>query len=349
MLTYNPPPTKTVGVGYDDDIIFDDAVKFVADSGMASASLIQRHFKIGYARAARLLDELEEKGIVGPVNGAKPREILIPYKSRETQEMVVPKKEPEPVRVEFEDTLAKWKKTKYADKKPDKFEVELGIDENNKQVNLDLERYGNLLVIGSQFTSAVDLLNGILVTSLAKYSPEELRIIVIDGIRGDLIVPNQASHLLTPVIVEPEKSISALKWAVCEIERRSKNEGEDNKPKVLILINSLNQISYFSPSEVEDNLYRVIVQGRKHGFYIIAGTDYPNPRILKELVANMPTKLVFKPTDKKVAHETGVPESIDLVSPDEAILETMYEGKKKITINKVDPKKIYEEIFSSEN
>ena len=59
----------------------------------------------------------------------------------------------------------------------------------------------------------------------------------------------------------------------------------------------------------------------------------------------MPTKLVFKPTDKKIARETGVPESIDLTSPDEAILETMYEGKRKITINKVSPKQIYEEIF----
>lgn len=347
MLTYNQPTIKTIGVynSYDDDELFDDAVKLVTDKGVASVSVIQRHLKIGYARAARLLDELENKGVVGPVNGAKPREILVPYKSRETQEMVVPKKEPEPVKVEFEETLTEWKKTKYADNKSDKFEVELGIDENNKQTYLDLERYGNLLVIGSQFTSAVDLLNEILVTSLAKYSPEELRIIVIDGIRGDLIVPNEASHLLTPVILEPEKSISALKWAVCEIERRSKNEGEDNKPSVLILINSLNQISYFSPSEVEDNLYRIIVQGRKHGFYIIAGTDYPNPRTLKEMVANMPTKLVFKPTDKKVARETGVPESIDLISPDEAILETMYEGKIKITINKVNPKKIYEEIF----
>jgi hypothetical protein len=46
-----------------------------------------------------------------------------------------------------------------------------------------------------------------------------------------------------------------------------------------------------------------------------------------------------------MARSSGVPESIKLESPDEAILETMYGGKKKLTINKVDPKKIYEEIF----
>lgn len=345
MLTYNPPITKTIGVYDDEDDLYSEVVKLVQETGIASASLIQRRLKLGYARSARLLDELEENGVIGPANGAKPREILIPYKSRETQEMVIPKKEPAPVRVQFEDTLAKWKKTKYADKKSDNFEIELGIDENKKQISLDLERYGNLLVIGSQFTGAVDLLNNILVTSLAKYSPEELRIIVIDGIRGDLIVPNQASHLLTPMIVEPEKSISALKWSVSEIERRSKLESHDDESKVLILINSYNQISYFSPAEVEDNLYQIIVKGRKYGFYVVIGTDYPNPRSSKELVANIPAKLVFKPTDKKVARETGVPESIDFVSPDEAILETMYEGKRKLTINKVNPKEIYEEIF----
>jgi len=340
MLTYNSSREEVM----ERDPIFDEAVKIILETGMASVSLIQRRLKLGYARSARLFDQLESYGVIGPTNGAKPREILILHKDRKGQ-TIVPKKELEPVRVEFEDSLSKWKKTKYANKKSDGFEIELGIDENNKQTKFDLERYGNLLVIGSQFTSAVDLLNGILVTSLAKYSPEELRIIVIDGIRGDLVVPNQASHLLTPMILEPEKSISALKWAICEIERRSKNEGEDNKPRVLIMINSYNQIFCFSSSEFEDNLYRLLIEGRKNGFYLVIGTDYLNPRISKELAANIPAKLVFKPTDKKVARDTGIPESFELISPDEAILETMFEGKTKFTINKVDPKKIYQEIF----
>jgi DNA segregation ATPase FtsK/SpoIIIE-like protein len=340
MLTYNP----TLKTPAEHDDIYDEAVKMVADTGLASATLIQRHFKIGYARAARLLDELEEGGIVGPVNGAKPREILVTHKDQNGQ-TIVPKKEPEAIKVEFEDTLAKWKKTKYAENRSDAFEIELGVDENNKKVCLDLDKYGNLLVIGSQFTSVNYLLNSVLAESLSKYSPEELRLIVIDGLRDDIVLPNQASHLLTPVIIEPEKSISALKWSVAEIERRSKLESQDNSPKVLVLINSLNQISYFSPSELEYSLYQIIVRGRKYGFYLIMGTDYPNPRTSKELVANSPTRLVFKPTDKKVARETGIPESIDLVSPDEAILETMYEGKRKITIKQTNQKKIYEEIF----
>jgi len=58
------------------DPLFNDVVKYVIETGKVSATYIQRRFKLGYARSARLLDELEENGIVGPVNGAKPREIL---------------------------------------------------------------------------------------------------------------------------------------------------------------------------------------------------------------------------------------------------------------------------------
>jgi len=63
----------------DKDPMFDDAVKLVQESGKASSSLMQRRLKLGYARAARVLDQLEQAGIVGPSKGAKAREILIPH------------------------------------------------------------------------------------------------------------------------------------------------------------------------------------------------------------------------------------------------------------------------------
>jgi hypothetical protein len=101
----------------------------------------------------------------------------------------------------------------------------------------------------------------------------------------------------------------------------------------------------FSPEEIEDNIYQLLSMGKKYGIYLIIGTDYLNTKINKEIMANNPAKLVFKSIDKKIARDTGIPESADLVSPDEAILETMFEGKKKITIQKLNQKKIYEEIF----
>ena len=344
MLNYNILQDKQDNYSSDLDLLFDDAVKLIIETGMASSSLIQRRLKLGYARAARLLDQLETAGVIGEANGSHPREILIKTANEAWEHK--PKPHIEQTEKTYEELLLKWNKTKYALDKIDDFEIDLGVDEKSKKVKFNLTKYGNLLVVGSQFTAVTDLLNNILVESMAKYSPEDLRIIAIDGVRGDLVIPNNACHMLTPLIVEPEKSISALKWTICEIEQRMKQE-RSKYFKVLILINSYSQLSCFSPSEIEDNFYRIISIGRKYGIYVVAGTDYPDSKTLKVITANSPAKLVFKPTDKKIARDTGIPESADLTSPNEAILETMFEGKTKLTIDILNPKEIYEEIFSN--
>ena len=67
----------------DDDIVIDDkmeeAIKFVIDAGQASTSMLQRRLRVGYARAGRMIDDMEKMGIVGPYQGAKPREVLLTY------------------------------------------------------------------------------------------------------------------------------------------------------------------------------------------------------------------------------------------------------------------------------
>ncbi len=70
---------KLIDTMYDDleeDPLYDEVVKFVTDIRKASASILQRKFKIGYNRASRLMDKLEEDGIIGPSQGSKPREVL---------------------------------------------------------------------------------------------------------------------------------------------------------------------------------------------------------------------------------------------------------------------------------
>ena len=57
--------------------MLDQAVEVVIDAGQASTSLLQRRCKLGYARAARIMDEMEQLGVIGPYQGAKPREVLI--------------------------------------------------------------------------------------------------------------------------------------------------------------------------------------------------------------------------------------------------------------------------------
>ncbi|PJC48941.1 MAG: hypothetical protein CO035_00870, partial [Candidatus Omnitrophica bacterium CG_4_9_14_0_2_um_filter_42_8] len=59
------------------DEFFDEAVQMVLETGQASVSMLQRRLRLGYTRAARIVDAMEEEGIIGPFRGSKPREILI--------------------------------------------------------------------------------------------------------------------------------------------------------------------------------------------------------------------------------------------------------------------------------
>ena len=65
------------GIEYLEDPKYDDAVRVVLSTGQASASYLQRRLKLGYSRAARLIEIMEANGIVGPSQGSKPRDILI--------------------------------------------------------------------------------------------------------------------------------------------------------------------------------------------------------------------------------------------------------------------------------
>jgi len=69
-----------------DDPLYNDIVEFVVRTGKASASLLQRRFKLGYNRAARIVDLLEERGIIGPANGSKPREVLVKLEAEANEE-----------------------------------------------------------------------------------------------------------------------------------------------------------------------------------------------------------------------------------------------------------------------
>nr|WP_290462154.1 DNA translocase FtsK [Acutalibacter muris] len=59
--------------------MMDEAIKVVVEAGQASTSLLQRRLRLGYARAGRLIDEMEQLGIVGPHEGSKPRQVLMTY------------------------------------------------------------------------------------------------------------------------------------------------------------------------------------------------------------------------------------------------------------------------------
>ena len=84
-------PTGSSGASYNskdddyDDPLYNEIVDFVIKTGKTSASLLQRKYRLGYNRAARMIDLLEERGIVGPPNGSKPREVLVKYENNDEE------------------------------------------------------------------------------------------------------------------------------------------------------------------------------------------------------------------------------------------------------------------------
>ncbi len=93
-------------VGDDYDELLPAAIEVVVETGMASVSMLQRRLKLGYSRAARLVDQMEEKGVVGPFEGSKPRQVLITKEQWQEmqfkQDMVGGTPEPVPDELEFE-------------------------------------------------------------------------------------------------------------------------------------------------------------------------------------------------------------------------------------------------------
>ena len=93
-------------VGDDYDELLPSAIEVVVETGMASVSMLQRRLKLGYSRAARLVDQMEEKGVVGPFEGSKPRQVLITKEQWQEmqfkQDMVPTASEPVPDELEFE-------------------------------------------------------------------------------------------------------------------------------------------------------------------------------------------------------------------------------------------------------
>ena len=78
----------SIGDDDEEDDMYEDAKQAVMEAGKASTSYLQRKLRVGYSRAARLIDILEERGVIGPADGSKPREILLAQDSTMDEEVV---------------------------------------------------------------------------------------------------------------------------------------------------------------------------------------------------------------------------------------------------------------------
>jgi S-DNA-T family DNA segregation ATPase FtsK/SpoIIIE len=190
-----------------------------------------------------------------------------------------------------------------------KLTVPLGLDVSGKPLVADLAKMPHVLIAGQTGSGKSVLLNSWIASLMFRTTPNEVKLILVDPKRVELTQYNSLPHLLTPVIVEPEKVVSALKWALTEMDRRYKlfaqvgtrnidgyNElsGFQTLPYVVIIIDELAQVIFTAPAEVEDAVCRIAQMARATGIHLVISTQRPSVDVLTGLIkANIPCRISF--------------------------------------------------------
>lgn len=206
-------------------------------------------------------------------------------------------------------TLRKMLTSESMKKAKSKLTVGLGLDVSGNCVVDDLSRMPHVLIAGATGSGKSVCINSFIGTILFRAAPEEVKLILVDPKRVELTQYNGIPHLLCPVIVDPEKVISALKWAIAEMERRYKlfaekgarniesyNEmsGFQELPYIVVIIDELADIILFAPSEVEDTITRIAQMARATGIHLIVSTQRPSVDVITGLIkANIPCRIAF--------------------------------------------------------
>jgi DNA segregation ATPase FtsK/SpoIIIE, S-DNA-T family len=322
-----PPSDLPIpGTGEEMDENFKQAVEVVVQYDRASASLLQRRLSIGYARAVRLIDQLEAAGVVSPAEGSAPREVLI----RSTEEIFsgVSKKEkpkekdpfeaPKNYKVPTDINLSEGQNTPWGKQFSDvykssdftetkaQFSFPVGFTEEGKLRFENLVDVGNLIIAGNPLSQKENFVDTILLTFLLKHSPDKLRFVLNDETHY-LDLYNNIPHLLSPVINNYDKQVSAFKWALAEMDRRMKQFSEAgvrdikafNENKGFLALPYILIVSFMSYFDVEreDALVRLTGLGVRTGIHNIIVVDRTSGASLPSMIKNnIPARIVFRLT-----------------------------------------------------
>ena len=181
----------------------------------------------------------------------------------------------------------------------------------------DLVSMPHLLIAGTTGSGKSVCINTLILSVLYKHTPDTCKLILIDPKMLELSVYQRIPHLLSPVITEPKKATSALKWTVKEMETRyrkmtedgvrnisgfnekAQKEGKKVMPYIIVVVDEMADLMMVSGKQVENYIQRLAQMARAAGIHIIMATQRPSVDVITGTIkANFPTRISFQVTSK---------------------------------------------------
>ncbi|MBM4406194.1 MAG: DNA translocase FtsK [Chloroflexi bacterium] len=191
-----------------------------------------------------------------------------------------------------------------------KLAIALGKGTGGEPVVADLAKMPHVLVAGATGSGKSVCMNATIASILMYATPKDVRFLMVDPKRVELTPYNSIPHLVTPVIVDVDQVVSALKWALWEMSERYKKlaavgvrnieaynrskQVAEPMPFLVICIDELADLMMTAPMDVEHALTRLAQLGRATGIHLIVATQRPSVNVVTGLIkANFPTRIAF--------------------------------------------------------
>ena len=239
-----------------------------------------------------------------------------------------------------------WKKSS------DPLTFAVGKDISGRAVVANLAKMPHLLIAGTTGSGKSVMTNTLISSLLYRNAPSDMKLIIVDPKQVEMAQYNDIPHLLTPVITSTEKALSAMKWAVGEMEKRYtlmaeekvKNIADYNAkmakatdpekngkmPYIVIIIDEMADLMMMAGKDLEMLIVRIAQKGRAAGIHLVLATQRPEVKVITGLIkANIPGRIAFavgSQMDSRIMLDQGGAEKL-LGKGDMLLLTTEMMGK----------------------